>query len=76
MPDDKMKPGGQDRTRIDVSEPYELRDWAEKFGVSQEEIKPPSARWATRPAEPIVPRELLRQQGRPASTHGLTDDGL
>ena len=33
MPDDKSKPGGQDRTRIDVNEPYELRDWAHKFGV-------------------------------------------
>jgi len=32
MPDDKSKRGGQDRTRIDVSEPYELRDWSKKFG--------------------------------------------
>ena len=39
MPDDKSKPGGQDRTRIDVSEAYELRDWAEKFGVSEDELK-------------------------------------
>jgi Protein of unknown function (DUF3606) len=39
MPDDKSKRGGQDRTRIDVSEPYELRDWSEKFGVSEEELK-------------------------------------
>jgi Protein of unknown function (DUF3606) len=33
MPDDKSKPGGQDRARINVNEPYELRDWARKFGV-------------------------------------------
>ena len=39
MPDHKSKPGGQDRTRIDVSEPYELRDWSEKFGVSQEQLR-------------------------------------
>ena len=39
MPDDKSKPGGQDRSRIDVSEPYELRDWARKFGVSEDELK-------------------------------------
>ena len=39
MPDDKSKRGGQDRTGIDVSQPYELRDWADKFGVSAEEIK-------------------------------------
>ena len=39
MPDDKSKSGGQDRTRINVNEDYELRDWAEKFGVSPEELK-------------------------------------
>ena len=27
MADDKSKPGGQDRTRINVNEDYELRDW-------------------------------------------------
>ena len=37
--DDKTKRGGQDRTRIDVSQDYELRDWAEKFGVSKEQLK-------------------------------------
>jgi len=37
--DDKIKRGGQDRTRIDVSQDYELRDWAEKFGVSKEQVK-------------------------------------
>ena len=39
MPDDKSKRGGQDRTRIDVDEEYEVRDWSEKFGVTQEELK-------------------------------------
>ena len=39
MPDDKSKRGGQDRTRIDVSEPYELRDWSKTFGVSEDELK-------------------------------------
>jgi hypothetical protein len=37
--DDKSKRGGQDRTRIHVNEDYELRDWAEKFGVSKEQVK-------------------------------------
>jgi len=32
MPDDKSKPGGQDRTRINVKKDYELRDWSKKFG--------------------------------------------
>ena len=39
MPDDKTKRGGQDRTRIDISEDYELRDWSEKFGVSKERLR-------------------------------------
>ena len=39
MPDDKSKPGGQDRTRINVNEPYELRDWARKFGVLPEQLR-------------------------------------
>jgi len=39
MADDKGKPGGQDRTRIDVNEEYELRDWSKKFGVSAEQLK-------------------------------------
>jgi len=39
MSDDKSKPGGQDRTRIDVNEDYELRSWSKKFGVSVEELR-------------------------------------
>jgi hypothetical protein len=39
MSDDLSKRGGQDRTRIDVSQDYELRDWAQKFGVSKEQLK-------------------------------------
>lgn len=39
MSDDKSKSGGQDRSRISLSEDYEVRDWAKKFGVSAEELK-------------------------------------
>ena len=39
MADDKSKPGGQDRTRININEDYELRDWSKKFGVLPEELK-------------------------------------
>ena len=39
MADDKSKPGGQDRTRINVNEDYELRDWSKKFGVTPEQLK-------------------------------------
>jgi hypothetical protein len=39
MPDDKQSTGGQDRKRIAVSEDYELRSWAKKFGVTPDELK-------------------------------------
>jgi hypothetical protein len=39
MADDLKKSGGQDRKRINVSEAYELRDWAARFGVSKEQLK-------------------------------------
>lgn len=39
MPDDRSKPGGQDRRRINVNEDYEVRDWSKKFGVSAEQLK-------------------------------------
>ena len=39
MSDDKNKAGGQDRTRISLSEDYEVRDWSQKFGVSEERLR-------------------------------------
>ena len=39
MADDKTKSGGQDRTRINTNEDYEVRDWSKKFGVSAEQLK-------------------------------------
>ncbi|WP_310273153.1 DUF3606 domain-containing protein [Roseateles saccharophilus] len=39
MSDGKSKSGGQDRKRINLNEDYEVRDWAEKFGVTQEELR-------------------------------------
>jgi hypothetical protein len=38
MSDDKQKSGGNDRTRISLTDVYEVRDWAKKFGVSEEEL--------------------------------------
>ncbi len=38
MADDKSKPGGQDRSRINTSEDYEVRDWSTKFGVTKEQL--------------------------------------
>jgi uncharacterized protein DUF3606 len=34
MSDDIQKKGGQDRSRINTSEDYEVRYWSKKFGVS------------------------------------------
>jgi hypothetical protein len=39
MADNLQQRGGQDRARINVHEPYELRDWSKKFGVSEEALK-------------------------------------
>jgi hypothetical protein len=39
MSDDKTKVGGQDRARVNLSEDYEVRDWANRFGVTPEELR-------------------------------------
>ncbi|MGN6196840.1 MAG: DUF3606 domain-containing protein [Ginsengibacter sp.] len=39
MPDNKRHPGGMDRRRISLTEDYELRYWANKFGISRDELK-------------------------------------
>lgn len=39
MSDDKNNSGGQDRARISLAEDYEVRDWSEKFGVSEERLR-------------------------------------
>lgn len=39
MPDDKTQRGGQDRQLVSLSDDYELRDWAKKFGVSVDALK-------------------------------------
>ena len=39
MADAKTKTGNPDRQRISTSQPHELRDWAEKFGVSEDMLR-------------------------------------
>ncbi len=39
MSDDKTKAGAPDRGRINLSEDYEVRDWAAKFGVTDERLR-------------------------------------
>lgn len=44
MSDDKSQSGGQDRARISLSEDYEVRDWAAKFGVTEKALRDAVAR--------------------------------
>jgi hypothetical protein len=39
MADDLGKPGSPDRDRINMNEEYEVRNWAKRFGVSEEELR-------------------------------------
>ena len=39
MADNLTKSGGQDRKRINLSQDFEVRDWAKKFGVSEDELR-------------------------------------
>jgi hypothetical protein len=39
MADSKQSTGNPDRQRINTSQDYEVRDWAKKFGVSEEQLK-------------------------------------
>jgi hypothetical protein len=58
MTDDLSKRGKQDRDRINVNEPHELRHWAHKFGCTEEELRD-----AVKRAGPIaadVEREIRR----------------
>lgn len=60
MSDDKSKAGGQDRRRINVNEDYELRDWAAKFGVTEQALRDAVARVGDRADE--VQRYLKGKQ--------------
>lgn len=37
--DNKKKTGSPDRDLINISEAYEVRDWADKFGVTHVQLK-------------------------------------
>ena len=39
MSDDESKTGRADRQRINMSEDYEVRDWAKKFGVTEDGLR-------------------------------------
>lgn len=56
MSDDKSRSGGQDRTRISLSEDYEVRDWAARFGVTERALRDAVARVGDKAED--VQREL------------------
>ncbi|MCP3732523.1 DUF3606 domain-containing protein [Sphingomonas sp. MG17] len=39
MTDDKQATGSPDRDRISLSEDYEVRDWSNSLGVSEERLR-------------------------------------
>ena len=51
MSDDKSQRGEPDRSRISVSEPYEVKYWANRFGVTPEELKDAVHKAGTLPAQ-------------------------
>jgi hypothetical protein len=75
MADDKTKVGRADRDRINVNEPYELRYWSQKFGVTPVRLKLAVARGrAHRGQNWQVPEEPLAfgSNGRAARPGGGT----
>jgi hypothetical protein len=40
MADDLTRRSGQDRGRINLQQDHEVRDWAARFGVTKEQLKP------------------------------------
>jgi hypothetical protein len=63
MSDDKTKVGQADRSRINLSEDYEVRDWAERFGVTQDELR--AAAEEAGPMALDVARVLNRGRAQP-----------
>lgn len=39
MPDDTTNRGAQDRSRINVNEPHEIRYWTKALNVSEQELR-------------------------------------
>ena len=39
MPDDLSLAGAQDRSRININEPHEVRYWIQRFDVSEEDLR-------------------------------------
>lgn len=59
MSDDKSRSGGQDRSRISLNEDYEVRDWSNKFGVTEQVLRDAVARVGDRAED--VEQVLLKK---------------
>lgn len=60
MADDRSQAHGQDRTRINLHEDYEVRDWAKKFGVTPDQLR--EAVTAVGPESKNVEQYLSRER--------------
>lgn len=58
MADDKTSRGPQDRSRISLSEDYEVRYWTDKFGISKSQLEDVVKRVG--PSASAVEQELRR----------------
>jgi hypothetical protein len=58
MADDKSKTGKPDRDRINISEHYEVSDWARRFSVSEERL-----RAAVKKAGPMA-KDVAKELGK------------
>jgi hypothetical protein len=56
MADDTKIRGWQDSTRINISEPYEITYWTNKWGVTPEQLKAAAAKVG--PSATDIAREL------------------
>ena len=72
MPDNLQYRGGQDRTRIDVHQDYELRDWARKFGVTREQLE--EAVQAVGNSADAVERHLRERRSTSSGSEGRGGD--
>lgn len=61
MADDPKIGGPQDRSRVNTAQDYEVRYWAQEFGVKEEQIRQAVQRVGSS-ADKV--REHLRQGGR------------
>ena len=74
MADEKSKPGGQDRKRINTSEDYKVRDWS-KFRVSKEQLLAAVKAGRRRRGVPEEGQEVGFRPAEPTS-HPMTGRGL